>query len=40
MQRLFRRLFSRPCEECGDVRVLAWRRRCAFCDHGEGLVHE
>lgn len=36
--KLFRRLFAVNCRECGEVKVLFWRRRCDFCDVGEGKV--
>lgn len=33
-----RRLFTVECRECGEVKVWAWKRRCDFCDEGEGKV--
>jgi len=37
-KKVIRRLFSVPCCECKEVNVLIWKRRCAFCDIGEGMV--
>lgn len=36
--RFIRKLFTRRCAECGEVRVMFWRVRCDFCDEGEGKV--
>lgn len=38
MKRLIYRALSCSCRECKEVRVLFWRRRCDFCDAGEGAV--
>jgi hypothetical protein len=34
--KLLRKWFSVQCHECGEVRVWFWKRRCSFCDAGEG----
>lgn len=33
-----RALLTTKCCECGEVRVWFWRRRCEFCDVGEGKI--
>jgi len=38
ISRLIHKLFDRPCCECGEVEVLFYKRRCSFCDVGEGKV--
>ncbi len=38
MKRLFYVACCVPCCECGEVSVLFWKRRCSFCDIGEGRV--
>jgi hypothetical protein len=30
--------FDHVCRECGGVKVVLWKQRCAFCDKGEGKV--
>lgn len=39
MTKILRILFSIPCHECGEVRVLFWRIRCSLCDHNEGGIN-
>jgi hypothetical protein len=34
----FRKLFTKPCKECGEVKVSFWKKRCDFCDEDEGKV--
>jgi hypothetical protein len=34
----FNRLFSRPCPECKEVRVMYWHSCCDFCEPGDGQV--
>lgn len=36
--RTIRKMFSTKCCECGEVHVWFWKRRCSFCDSGEGEV--
>ena len=36
--KVFRKMFSVKCCECGEVRVWFWLRRCGFCDVNEGGV--
>lgn len=36
--KFIRKLLSRQCAECRDVRVWFWQGRCAFCDKGEGVL--
>ena len=38
ISRIYYRLLSVPCCECREVPVLFWKRRCDFCDVGEGRV--
>ena len=35
---IIRKLFSCKCCECKEVKVWFWKRRCSFCDEGEGLM--
>ena len=38
MKSLFRKLFTVPCCECGEVGVWVWHKRCDFCDVAEGRM--
>lgn len=38
MKRLLLKLLTVPCSECEEVRVWFWKRRCEFCDEGEGRL--
>lgn len=32
------KLFKHLCVECREIMLPVWKRRCAFCDRGEGKV--
>jgi len=36
--KLLRKFLNVVCCDCGEVKVWFWKRRCSFCDKGEGGV--